>query len=81
MSVAPHTPASSETDLVGHAADQPLSSPPSEGEAGRSAAMQVEALRAGKAGVEDVDVQLPEYVPPWVIVIGPLAEPASRTLE
>jgi V8-like Glu-specific endopeptidase len=55
MSVAPHTPASSETDLVGHAADQPLSSPPSEGEAGRSAAMQVEALRAGKAGVEDVD--------------------------
>lgn len=55
MSDAPHTPASSESDLVGYASDQPLSSPPSEGGTGKSAALQVEALQAGDDGVEDVE--------------------------
>ncbi len=53
MSDAPHTPASSESDLVGFAPDQPLSSPPSEGDAGEGA--NVEALGSGYDGVEDVE--------------------------
>lgn len=54
MSDAPHTPSSSEADLVGHGTDQPLSSPPSEGSAAGSA-IRVEALRSGQKGVEDVE--------------------------
>jgi len=54
MSDAPHTPASSEADLVGYTSDQALESPPSEGD-GASAAMQIEALRTGDDGVEDVE--------------------------
>jgi glutamyl endopeptidase len=53
MSDAPHTPASSESDDVGYASDQPLLSPPSEGASGESA-MPIESLSAEYDGVEDV---------------------------
>ena len=54
MSDAPHTPASSESDLIGYAVETPLSSPPSEGDPEATAGMSYESLKAGDEGVEDV---------------------------
>ncbi len=53
MPDAPHTPASNEAGVLSSSEDQPLSSPPNEGDPGE-AAMVIEALGAGDEGVEDV---------------------------
>lgn len=53
MSDAPHTPTSSEA--AGYATDQEIGDGPDEGGTAESAAMTVEALRAGDEGIEDVE--------------------------
>ena len=53
MSESPHTPASSESDVLASTSGEPLSSPPSEGDT-QGATMLIEALRAGDEGIEEV---------------------------
>lgn len=55
MLEAPHMPDFSEGDLVTRDSDRPMSSPPSKGGAKGAASLQVEALRTGGKGLEDVE--------------------------